>query len=179
MSHSLHVQNLGIMAMLPATEPSASTTDPQSAFRVIVNIGTVTMKEFIAIALIVAFLAGCDDARVASRNLSKAAENFEIQRRIVFYNGITDTYMLTIEGRCAIRDQSKQLEVTCKVNDDNYLKHFLGLSDNVTYFAQQLETVDVSRFHHRITFKPQAIIPDIDFRGSTEELLENASEHNQ
>ena len=54
-----------------------------------------------------------------------------------------------------------------------------GLSDNVTYFAEQLETVDVSVFHHRITFKPQAIVPDIDFRGSTEELLENASEFNQ
>ncbi|MDE0679215.1 MAG: hypothetical protein OXI11_03220 [Gammaproteobacteria bacterium] len=136
-------------------------------------------SSMIAIALLPLILAGCDDARVASRNLSRAAENFEIDRRIVFYNGITDTYMLTIEGRCAIEDQQKQLEVTCKTGEDAYNKHFLGLSDNVTYFAEQLETADVSAYHHRIVFKPQAIIPDFDFRGSAEELLENASESNQ
>ena len=133
----------------------------------------------IAFALLPLFLAGCDDARVASQNLSKAADNFEIDRRIVFYNGITDTYMLTIEGRCAIEDQKKQLEVTCKIGEDAFNKHFLGLSDNVTYFAEQLETANVSAYHHRIVFKPQAIFPDFDFRGSAEELLENASESNQ
>lgn len=124
---------------------------------------------------------GCeDDADIASRNLSKAADNFEIDRRIVFYNGITDSYMLTIEGRCAITadSRSSQLEVTCRVSDREYAKHFLGLSDNVTYFAEQLETADVSVYHHRITFKPQSIVPDVDFRGSVEELIENASEHN-
>lgn len=122
-------------------------------------------------------LAGCtDDARVASRNLSKSADNFEIDRRIVFYNGITDSYMLTVEGRCSIEDQGSQLEVTCKTGRDQYRKHFLGLSDNVTYFAEQLATADVSAFHHRVTFKPQQIIPDIDFRGSLEEMTENASE---
>ncbi|MCY4156060.1 MAG: hypothetical protein OXF66_01290 [Gammaproteobacteria bacterium] len=138
------------------------------------------MKQLtIAVALLPLILAGCDDARFASRNLSRAADNFEIDRRIVFYNGITDTYMLTIEGRCAITDQQKQLEVTCKIGEDAYSKHFLGLSDNVTYFAEQLETADVSAYHHRIVFKPQAIIPDFDFRGSAEELLENASESNR
>ena len=138
------------------------------------------MKQLmIAVALLPLILAGCDDARLASNNLSRAADNFEIDRRIVFYNGITDTYMLTIEGRCAITDEQKQLEVTCKIGEDAYNKHFLGLSDNVTYFAEQLETADVSAYHHRIVFKPQAIIPDFDFRGSAEELLENASELNQ
>lgn len=126
------------------------------------------------------FLVSCtNDARVASYNLSQAAENFEIDRRIVFYNGITSEYMLTITGRCDINDQGNQLEVTCKVSRNAYKKHFLGLSDNISYFAEQLETADVSVFHHRIVFKPQSILPDIDFRGSTEELLENASELNQ
>lgn len=135
-----------------------------------------------AIVLAAGLLAGTscqDDAVVASRNVSKAADNFEIDRRIVFYNGITDTYMLTIEGRCSIEDQHNQLEVICKTDRDAYKKHFLGLSDNVTYFAEQLRNVDVSVFHYRVTFKPQAILPDFDFRGSTEELLENASEFNQ
>lgn len=125
-------------------------------------------------------LAGCqDDAQVASYNISKAADNFEIDRRIVFYNGITDTYMLTIEGRCSIEDQTTQLEVTCKIGRDAFKKHFLGLSDNVTYFAEQLETADVSVYHHRVTFKPQEILPDIDFRGDAGELMQNKSEANQ
>lgn len=42
--------------------------------------------------------AGCSQADVASENLSKAADSFEISRRIVFYNGINGEYMLTIEG---------------------------------------------------------------------------------
>lgn len=112
-------------------------------------------------------LSACTDADIASQNISKAADNFEIGRRIVFYNGITDKYLLSIEGRCSLgnadnRDQ--QLTVTCKVGEDKYKKHFLGLSDNVTYFAEQLEPSEASTYHYRVTFKPQAIIPDIDFK---------------
>ena len=93
--------------------------------------------KLLAIAVLgVVALSGCkDDAQVASYNLSKAADNFEIDRRIIFYNGITDSYMLTIEGRCSIEDQRHQLEVTCQIARNDYKKHFLGLSDNVTYFA--------------------------------------------
>ena len=66
---------------------------------------------------------GCDDADIASRNLSKAADNFEVVRRVVFYNGITDTYILTIEGRCSIYDDGMgQLEITCKTGTNVYKK---------------------------------------------------------
>lgn len=128
-------------------------------------------KVALAVAAMIA-LAACDrDADVASRNLSKAADQFEIDRRVVFYNGINGEYMLTIEGRCSINDQSKQLEVTCKTGPAAFKKHFLGLSDNVTYFAEQLDVADVSVFHHRIVFKPQVIIPDVDFEGSAREIM--------
>ena len=129
------------------------------------------------LALAVAAAAACNDAQIASNNLSRAADNFEIMRRVVFLNGITDTYLLSIEGLCSIEDQSNQLEVTCRVDEREYKKHFLGLSDNVTYFAEQLDAAPVSAYHYRVTFKPQAILPDIDFRGSGEELLENSSEN--
>lgn len=119
-----------------------------------------------------------DDATVASRNLSKAADNFEILRRVVFMNGITDNYMLEIIGYCSIEDQVHQLEVTC-MTDDSFKKHFLGLSDNVTYFVEQLEPAVVSRSHYRVTFKPQAIIPDVDFRWNAEDFTTNHSEANQ
>lgn len=124
----------------------------------------------IAIGLTLSFTGCQTDAKVASKNLSKAAEMFEIERRIVFVNGITDRYMLTIEGKCSIEDQGNQLEVTCKVAPEKFKKHFLGLSDNVTYIAEQLETVNVNTFHHRVIFKPQSIIPDIDLRGDMGQL---------
>jgi hypothetical protein len=116
----------------------------------------------IAVGAVLA-LAGCSsDADVASENLSKAADQFEIDRRIVFFNGITDTYLLTVEGRCSIADEGNQLEVTCKTGDDQYKKHFLGLSDNVTYFVEQLEPAEVDVYHYRVIFKPETIIPDVD-----------------
>ena len=134
----------------------------------------------IAAGLSLLGLAACqDDAIVASQNISKAADNFEVTRKTVFYNGISGEYMLELVGRCSINDDMRQLEVTCKTGPDEYVKHFLGLSDNVTYFAQQLEGVDVNVYHNRITWKPQQIIPDIDFRGSVEELTTNHSEVNQ
>ena len=115
----------------------------------------------------VLFLSSCStDSQVASHNLSKAADMFQIDRRVVFFNGITDTYMLIIEGRCSIVDQSVQLEVTCKTSDTAYKKHFLGLSDNVTYFVEQLESADVSVYHYKVIFKPQSIIPDVDLKMS-------------
>lgn len=107
-------------------------------------------------------LSSCTDASVASSNLSRAADQFEIYRRVVFYNGITDTYILSVEGFCSIKDFNGQLEVTVKIGEDKYLKHFLGLSDNVTYFAEQLEAANVSKDHYRVIFKPKAIIPNID-----------------
>jgi len=122
----------------------------------------------ILIALVaVGTLAGCDtDAGVASRNLSKAADMFEINRRVVFYNGITGGYLLSLEGRCSINDQGRQLEVTCKTGPNSFKKHFLGLSDNVTYFAEQVDGADVSVYHYRVIFKPESIVPNIDLETS-------------
>lgn len=110
-------------------------------------------------------LVGCmDDAHVVSRNVSKAADNFEINRRIVFYNGITNDYMLSIEGFCSQEHTSNKLAVTCKVGSGVYKKHFLGLSDNVTYFSEQVDSAGVSANHYRVTFKPTLIIPNIELR---------------
>lgn len=130
------------------------------------------MKRIMIAALLLATIAGCDnDARVASRNLSQAADNFEISRRIVFYNGITGGYMLSIEGRCSFdAGTAGKLDVTCKTGPADYKKHSLGLSDNVTYFSEQLVGADVSVYHYRVIFKPQTILPDVDFKGSTEAL---------
>lgn len=123
------------------------------------------MKKLLAITgITLAVLTGCaDDARVASRNLGKAADNFEINRRVVFYNGITSDYLLSIEGLCSIEPLTgpSRVAVICKVGPTDYKKHFLGLSDNVTYFVEQLEPNKASTHFYRVTFKPSTIIPDI------------------
>jgi hypothetical protein len=132
-------------------------------------------KTLLAVALLGGGLTACStDADVASENLSKAADNFEIQRRIVFYNGITEQYILEVVGLCAVGndDDAGQRSITCKVGEDQYVKHYLGLSDNVTWFAEQIESADVSVDHYRVTFKPQTIVPDIDLRGGTDDLPE-------
>lgn len=112
--------------------------------------------------------AGSSDAEIASRNLSTAAEYFEVDRRIVFFNGITDAYLLTIEGRCSVESADSalggSLEVTCKIGPDEFKKHFLGLSDNVSYLVEQLEPIDVSTYHYRVVFKPQSIVPEIEMK---------------
>jgi len=133
-------------------------------------------KALLALAVLsTVALAGCEtDATVASRNLSQAADMFEINRRVVFYNGITSEYILSLEGRCSLRADraDNQLEVTCKTGENSYQKHFLGLSDNVTYFAEHIGSSKASVYHYRVIFKPQTILPNVDFAGSTKALGE-------
>jgi len=122
-------------------------------------------KMLIAVALFTAFLVGCaQPADVASRNLSLAADNFQITRRIVFYNGINGDYILVIEGTCSLGnyDAVGELSVTCQTGPNAFKKHFLGLSDNVTYFAEQIESADTDLYHYRVIFRPSTIIPDAE-----------------
>ena len=132
------------------------------------RISNLKMAVLAAATLVVGgILTGCSqttDAEVASANLSKAADMFEIERRIVFYNGITDSYMLTIEGRCSIESDNvdSQLEVTCAVGEGKFKKHFLGLSDNVTYVVEQTSEAAVSTYRYRVVFKPSTVIPKVD-----------------
>jgi hypothetical protein len=117
--------------------------------------------------MLMIFLTGCSDADVASQNLSTAADNFEITRRIVFYNGITGDYILQIEGLCSLGNYDTsgvELSVTCKTGENQFKKHFLGLSDNVTYFAEQIDSAHADPYHYRVIFKPSVIIPDIEVK---------------
>lgn len=135
---------------------------------------TELLKKIIASVAVVlglfAFTACEDDAAIVGENMTKAADNFEIERRIVMFNGITDEYLLEVVGLCSIKDEGHQLEVLCKTGDEQYKKHFLGLSDNVSYFVEQGEAVKASAYHYRVTFKPQTILPDFDARIDTTDL---------
>lgn len=114
-------------------------------------------------------LGACSSAAsTADYNNGKAADNFEIQRRIVFVNGITGESMLEIEGRCSVTDETggeggaDQLEVICKVGDGQFKKHMLGLSDNVSYVVEQTEAAATSEYHYRFILRPQTVIPNVD-----------------
>lgn len=139
-----------------------------SAFLGIHNIWKerIMKKIIVAIALVLVALgvASCSAADVASTNISTAADNFQVERRIVFYNGITDKYILVVEGLCSLgnNDPAGELSVTCKLGEGKYYKHFLGLSDNVTYFAEQIEPINTDPYHYRVLFRPEVIVPDIE-----------------
>lgn len=126
-----------------------------------------TFAAGLIMAATIGLMTGCStDADMASHNLSNDADNFKVDRRIVFINGITDEYLLTIEGLCSIKADTtdSQLEVTCKTGPDSYKKHFLGLSDNVTYLVEQLEGRDVSLYRYKVQFRPTAIVPDVEVK---------------
>lgn len=111
-------------------------------------------------------LTGCQASDVVNRNTTVDAKNFKIERRIELINGITDRTILEVEGRCNIEDQTsegeKQLEIICKVGDDEFKKHMLGLSDNVTYLVEQIEPHESDEYHYRWNVRPETVIPDVD-----------------
>ena len=113
-------------------------------------------------------LAGCsNDADVVSQRLSNDADNFLINRRVVFYNGITGDYILSIEGLCSLdagRSSERKVSITCKSGPETFKKHYLGVSDNVTYFIEQLEPAQANVYHYKVVFKPAAIIPEVELK---------------
>ncbi len=124
------------------------------------------MKNINKLTLVVAcsaLLVGCNqESQVASYNVSQAAHNFEVNRRVVFYNGITGEYILTIEGLLSVTPEDKRLSVIVKTGPKEYKKHYLGVSDNVTWFCEQIAPVKADPFHYRVMFRPTTIVPDVD-----------------
>jgi hypothetical protein len=120
-------------------------------------------KKFAAIvaagALVLCLTACGSSAKTVGENVSKEADEFKVQRKIVGINGITNTIAFEVEGKCSIADQGHQLEVICRHGPDEYRKHMIGLSDNTLYVAEQLDPIDVSRYHTTIKIRPEALIP--------------------
>ncbi len=127
------------------------------------------MKKLILALVLVLGLAACNESAAdrANKNLSKAAENFEVPRRIVGINGITDNVLFSVEGFCSyeVRDDNT-FEAICKNPNGTISRTTLGLSDNVTFVSTQLRGVKVNLFRPRIIFRPETIIPDFDLSTS-------------
>ncbi|WP_137743396.1 beta-sandwich lipoprotein [Robertmurraya siralis] len=125
----------------------------------------------ILLLLMTVTLAACTEADTVSENLSKSADSFQVQRKVVFFNGITDRDLLVIEGLCSLgnQDSDRRMTVTCKVGEKEYKKHYLGLSDNVSFFAEQLDAKEEDPFHYKVIIRPETIIPDFDIQTSKDE----------
>lgn len=94
------------------------------------------------ISMTVSFSSCQNDATVVRANLETAEQNFQVFRRVVFYNGITGEFILTIEGYLAIIvDGDGDLVVTVKTAEGQFMKHYL-----------------------KVIFKPSVIIPTIEKR---------------
>jgi hypothetical protein len=125
----------------------------------------------VVVALVVAVtLTGCESAAdKASKNLSKAAENFEVPRRIVGINGITDNVLFSIEGFCSYETGGETYDVTCKEPDGSVTRTTMAKSDNVTIVVTQMGGVKVDLFKSRIIFRPETVIPNFDLSTSKDQ----------
>lgn len=113
------------------------------------------MKRKIALLILaIAILtSGCsweDEADVASYNISKEADNFNVYRKVTIINNQSDVVMLEFEGWCSINVDSddSQLEITYRVGKDTYYKDFIGLNDRTTYVITQLDGSNVDKYHY-------------------------------
>ena len=123
-----------------------------------------------ALTIGVTATACSSEADVASDNVSKAADHFQVNRRITVINGLTDKYLLVVTGACSINiDDPKNLVITCKKGPGLYTKFYAGLSDNVTYTVEQGSPVKVSGYRFKVVFRPQTLLPDPEFQGSSDE----------
>jgi hypothetical protein len=111
--------------------------------------------------------SGCTtDADMASENLSTAAEQFEVQRRITVVNSFSDKVVFEVEGRCSIEPTAKQLVAICKHGENDFRKHYTGIGDNGIWSAFQLDPIDVDTYHTRLIVKPETVLPDFDLETS-------------
>ena len=115
----------------------------------------------VSCVLIAGMLVGCTQAERASYNLSKEADNFNDVRRLTVINCLQGDVLFQMEGRMSITADidDNQLEVIVENGEDDYSKHFVGLSDNVTYVIEDVEGADVENTKYTLNFNPEMWIP--------------------
>lgn len=123
------------------------------------------MRKILAILLTMVMVlgfAGCSEADRVSHNLSKQADNFNIVRQLTVINCIEGDVLFQMTGKLSICADTtdNQLEITVE-DDGTYVKHFVGLSDNVTYVVEDLNLGDnaVSKYRYTLNFNPNMWIP--------------------
>lgn len=122
-------------------------------------------RKIISMILIVAamlMLAGCRESKRVSYNLSKEADNFNVVRQLTVINCIKGDVLFQMTGKMAITADTTDNQLEIIVEDDGtYVKHFVGLSDNVTYVVEDLNLGDnaVSKYRYILNFNPDMWLP--------------------
>ncbi len=106
-------------------------------------------------------LTGCTEADRVSSNLSKEADNFNVVRQLTVMNCIQGDVLFQMTGKISITADTadNQLEVIVEDSDGSYKKHFIGLSDNVTYVVEQKGYKNVSKYKYSLNYNPKMWIP--------------------
>ena len=126
-------------------------------------------KKIIATLLTVSMIlmTGCSEASKVSYNISKEADNFNTIRQITVINCIQGDVLFQMTGKMSIYADTndKQLEITVEDEYGQYKKHFIGLSDNVTYVVEDITDMQrVSKYKYTLNFNPKMWIPvDVDY----------------
>ena len=115
----------------------------------------------IGIILAMGLFSACRESYRVSYNLSQQADNFNVVRQLTVLNGITDDVMFQMTGKMSIEVDGvdNQLEIVVEKEDGTYAKHFVGLSDNVTYIVEQVSGEYVNRYRYSLNYNPKMWIP--------------------
>lgn len=108
-------------------------------------------------------LTGCDtEADRVSYNLSQEADNFNNIRQITVINCLKGDVLFQMTGKISIEADTSDNQLEIVVEDENgkYKKHFIGLSDNVTYVVEDITTgKNVNKYKYSLNFNPKMWIP--------------------
>ena len=105
---------------------------------------------------------GCQrESDKVSYNLSKEADSFNVVRQITVINCIQGDTLFQMTGKMSIKADTadNQLEITVEDENGSYKKHFIGLSDNVTYVVEQISNKHVSKYKYTLNYNPKMWIP--------------------
>ena len=123
------------------------------------------MKKIVAILLAVMMMAtclvGCTEADNVNHNLSQAADNFQVTRKITVYNARTDMIILEMEGNMSLSNNStNELVVTCMTGPNQYKKNYVYLNEYVIYVVEDITDTVTDPYHYKVHF--YTAMPDID-----------------
>ena len=104
---------------------------------------------------------GCSQADIVNQNISKEADNFNINRRLVVFNDMTGDIKMTVEGKMSITADTadNQLEIIAEISPGVYKKDFVGLNIHTSYIVEQIEVAEINRYKYVINFNPNMWVP--------------------
>lgn len=126
-----------------------------------IKIKNIVITLIIAVTFTVSLCSCLNQADIVSNNLSKKADNFNCIRQITVINCLQGDVLFQMTGRLSIKsdDADNQLEIVVEVEKGKYKKHFIGLSDNVTYVVEDITASDVNNYKYTLNYNPKMWIP--------------------